>query len=506
MLTPNDLIPPRLIDTDSYKLTHSRMYPPDVVEMGAYFTFRGPLTADDHRIVFYGIRYLFTKFFSTPITQADLDALDKYTATHGVGKTQFYYPRELWQAVIDKYDGYIPVTIRALKEGSVVYPQVPCFTLESRRLNADEFEDLVTWFETALMRIWSPCVTATKSFQVRDFLQELFEQTVDEEAHFLLDSRLHDFGGRGVSSQETAMTTGIGHLLAFEGTDTLTAGWLATVLNDGKPVGESVWATEHSVMTSWVGELEATLHVLEQAPEGSIVSVVADSTDYDKFLWSIVPELVETVQRKNQIFVARPDSGNPLTCVLDGLRALESAFGYTTNSKGYKVLNNSAVIQGDGLNVAMIKTIARAVVEAGYSIQNVAFGMGGGLLQKQDRDTLKAAIKLCYTRTADGTLHDIMKAPTDDISKTSLPGSLQVNTVDGIPTVFPALATWEDKVSFHNRLQPIYDCGPTDYEWDDFDTVRNRARRQYHSMPKHAEVLSNQMKAKLSKTVELLRA
>jgi nicotinic acid phosphoribosyltransferase len=50
-----------------------------------------------------------------------------------------------------------------------------------------------------------------------------------------------------------------------------------------------------------------------------------------------------------------------------------------------------------------MKAILKAVKEAGYAAQNVGFGMGGGLLQKLNRDTMSFATKLCHITYADGT-------------------------------------------------------------------------------------------------------
>ena len=54
--------------------------------------------------------------------------------------------------------------------------------------------------------------------------------------------------------------------------------------------------------------------------------------------------------------------------------------------------------------------------------------MGGGLLQKVNRDTMSFATKLSHIVYADGSQRDIMKAPSSDTSKTSLPGSRPVYT------------------------------------------------------------------------------
>jgi nicotinamide phosphoribosyltransferase len=97
-------------------------------------------------------------------------------------------------------------------------------------------------------------------------------------------------------------------------------------------------------------------------------------------------------------------------------------FGATTNAKGYKVITGAGVIQGDGINITTLKAILDAVLAEGYSAQSVAFGMGGGLLQKVNRDTCSFATKLSHIVYGDGRAEDVMKQPQTDAGKFSLPG------------------------------------------------------------------------------------
>ena len=77
-------------------------------------------------------------------------------------------------------------------------------------------------------------------------------------------------------------------------------------------------------------------------------------------------------------------------------------FGYTVNAKGYKVLNpHVRIIQSDGVDFEMLDRILYAMQKAGFSADNIAFGSGGGLLQKLNRDTLKFAFK-CAAVVVDG--------------------------------------------------------------------------------------------------------
>lgn len=501
------IVPPFLLDTDTYKLGHPDMYPEDVIEMGAYFTFRGPLLNKDHRIIFYGMRYAYETILSRRITQLDIDQADEWLQTHGPGNTPMSWPKDLWQKVVNDHAGYIPLKVYALREGTVTYPQVPAFLLIASRNNIteDDFQYLVTWFETSLMRLWSECCTATKSAMAVQKLRVLFQETVDDDRQWLIHSRLHDFGSRGVSSRETAMRAGTAHLTSSDGTDTMIAGWLATRFNNGQHIGTSVRATEHSVMTSHNSEVDAVRKAIENTPDGGILSVVADSYNYYTFLSTVLPIVAPLAQAKNILFVIRPDSGDPISCVIDGLNTAARVFGFYLNSKGYKVIKGAAVIQGDGINLETLLKIADAVKDFGYSAENVAYGMGGGLLQKQDRDTLKVAIKLCYIKKTDNKIYGCMKDPTDDITKTSLPGPFTVQLVDGQPLIFPALAAWEDKIVSNNMLKLIWNCGPVNYEWETINQIRKRINREWlmrTPLPIEVGSMSNQMKEKTANTIK----
>lgn len=360
------------------------------------------------------------------------------------------------------------------------------------------------------MNINAPIVTATKSAHVYQLLKEAFELTVPEDNYYLLDSRLHDFGSRGVSSQETAMVTGCAHLTSFDGTDTMVAGWLATKYNNEKHIGTSVLATEHSVMTAWDTELKAVKNAIEIAPEGSILSVVADSYNYSHFLDYVLPKIAPLAKAKNLLFVVRPDSGDPVECVVNALYAAQRAFGATINSKGYKELQGAAVIQGDGIDINVLAQISQAVTAAGFAASNVAYGMGGGLLQKQNRDTLKVAIKLSavghQASTAPGLttlkVEGRMKKPDTDISKSSLPGPFAVYKVDGHLMVYPGPLRAAHGMPA-DYLETIWNFGPVGYKWETIDQIRERIRSTFPvSKPINDEVLSNSMIARREEVIQ----
>lgn len=436
------------------------------------------------------MRHLVNRFLEHRWTEQDLVLCDAFFATHSIGFKPFPYPRELFAKFIRENSGYFPITVQALPEGTVAHIHVPVYQITA----SNEYSPLATFFETMLTHVWYPCCVATLSRKARDVVEEAFDRSCDEEDFFLIESRLHDFGFRGVTCVEQSIIGGVAHLLNFCGSDTMSAAYFAQyTLNYGKPIATSVPASEHSVMTSWPSEVQAFKHLTDKFGDGTI-SIVMDSYDYQQALDSIIPEIRDTIKMKNGFLVMRPDSGNPTQVVLAALQAGEKNFGVTVNKKGFKKVNNCAALQGDGIDLVVLREILSAVMAAGYSASSVLFGMGGGLLQRVNRDTMSFATKVCAI-TTNGKTRDVMKKPKTDPSKFSLPGKLAVKRVDGNLMVFPDNGTISAE---ENQLKVIYDHGPVPSAWrEDFDTVRARVASQWRFAPRDFDPISPELRAKI---------
>jgi nicotinamide phosphoribosyltransferase len=272
------------------------------------------------------------------------------------------------------------------------------------------------------------------SREIKRLISAYLEKTGDPS---LIDFKLHDFGFRGVSSLESATIGGMAHLVNFKGTDTMAALVGAERYYDCPNAGFSIPAAEHSTITSWGrdNEEKAYENMLDQFPTG-LVAVVSDS--YNIFnacreIWG--NKLKAKILERNGTVVIRPDSGNPTEVVLDVLNCLGEAFGYNT-VKGFKVLDpHIRVIQGDGIDHAMVSAILSKMKMMGWSADNIAFGSGGGLLQKMNRDTLRFAFK-CSNITIDGKDQEVYKDPITDQGKVSKKGRLKlVDIGNGLETV-----------------------------------------------------------------------
>ena len=485
---------PLLVLGDSYKAGHFKMYKQSV-KMCAYGEFREPMKlsgTNDPRIVVYGMRHIIDQLISRVITQADVEWAKSFYSTHGILNGKFEYPSDLFDDI--RKLGHFPVKIEALPEGSVVLPHTPVFFITAE----DKYSRFCTFLETVLTMIWYPSSVATLSKHTKCLIEEAFEKSVPEGKNSLLiGSRLHDFGFRGCTCVEQSVIGGAAHLLNFDGSDTMSACFHVQYhLNGGNPVGSSIPATEHSVMTSYDEEYQAMENLMTQY-KGQMVACVMDSYNYDNALETHLPNVQKKIREQGGTFVIRPDSGDSVVQVVKALRAAVRA-GFTTKNvtrdgKKYIVLENVAVIQGDGINYATVKEILDAVHDAGFSAQNVAFGMGGGLLQKLDRDTLSFATKLCYVEFVDDdgkrTSRNVMKAPHGVPEKWSSPGLMKVvhsNLVHH--TVIPAdeFGKIEGFVGMQDSMKTVYDNGRLDesYMTEDFLAIRKRVSTEWEQCGK----------------------
>jgi nicotinamide phosphoribosyltransferase len=401
-----------LLNTDSYKVSMFKQYPAGTTGVYSYIESRG---GRYDRTVFFGLQAFIKEYLLEPITQKDIDVADEILSAHGEP-----FNRDGWEYILQAHGGYLPVVIRAVPEGTVVPVKNVLATIE----NTDpKCFWLTTYLETALLRaVWYPTTVATQSWKIRQVILDALEKTGDPSA---IDFKLHDFGARGVSSLESAGIGGAAHLVNFMGTDTISGLLYAREYYNAGVAGFSIPAAEHSTITSWGrdGEVDAYRNMLTNfAKPGSIVAIVSDS--YDIFnaaskLWG--EQLKEEVVKSGATVVIRPDSGDPETVCLKLVQILHDKFGAVKNSKGFFVLNNVRLIQGDGVNEHTIRCILGAFQAYGYSADNIAFGMGGALLQQVDRDTQKFAMK-CSSMQMNGLWNDVQKDPITDSGKKSKAG------------------------------------------------------------------------------------
>lgn len=405
-----------LFKTDSYKHSHYLQYPPGTSELFYYLSSRG---GKFQTTTFFGLQAILKEYFSEPMTMEHIDQAEPRILQHGEP-----FNRAGWERVVKEHGGRIPMRIRAVAEGTTVPVNNVLMTVES---TDPELPWIPGFFESVLERVWYPMTVCTQSREMKKIVKRYLVDTsdlVDE----ILPSRLHDFGARGSTSGQSAAIGGLAHLVNFRGTDTMEALELAEKYYHEPMAGFSIPAMEHSTVTAWgkENEVEAYRNMLTQF-NGKVFAAVSDSYDLAyavSKLWG--EKLKSEVVGNGAPVVIRPDSGDPATMVVSTLKRLEEKFGSKANRKGFRVLNNVAVIQGDGIDIDSIREILSEVKAAGFSTSNVAFGSGGALLQKVDRDTQKVAYKASNIVYGKAASRPIFKDPVSDPGKRSMGGRLEL--------------------------------------------------------------------------------
>ena len=434
--------------TDGYKTGHHQQYPKGTTLVYSNFTPRsnkyGPKGCDQvvsfgQQMIMRQLHEVFQKdFFSQPKDQVCREMKQELSMYLGMD-----YDVSHFEALYDL--GYLPIEVRSLTEGTLVPIKVPVLTIYNTH---PDFYWLTNYLETILSNLmWKPLTSATIAHQYRKVLTKWMEKTDKDNAWFI-DWQGHDFSMRGMDSVEAVISSGLGHLTSFSGTDSLPAIYGARKYYGAEGfVAGSVPATEHSVMCAGGKEDEESTfrRLLETYPKG-ILSVVSDTWD----LWRVCTEhivaLKEEILARDGKLVIRPDSGDPVDILCGREQQLSDApgeyktpaeigviellwdvFGGTVNKQGYKVLDpHIGAIYGDSITIERADEICRRLKAKGFASTNVVLGIGSFTYQFNTRDTFGFAMKATYCEI-NGEGREIFKDPiTDDGTKKSATGLLCV--------------------------------------------------------------------------------
>ena len=475
-----------LLLTDGYKTGHHQQYPKGTTLVYSNFTPRSLKHAPKHcnEIVSFGqqmvmkiIHESFDRdFFSRPKDEVCSEMkreLSMYLNTD--------YDVSHFEALWDLQ--YLPIKVKAIEEGTVVSPKIPVLTIYN---TVPEFYWITNYLETIISNLlWKPMTSATIAHNYRKVLTSWQEKT-DAEKSWFIDWQGHDFSMRGMDSIDATVSSGIGHLTSFSGSDSLPA-----IYGARKYYGEtgfiagSVNATEHSVMCAGgkEDEIDTFRRLLDTYPTG-ILSVVSDTWDLWKVCTEHIVTLKEEILSRDGKLVIRPDSGDPVDILCGNpnvnlvvgkeypaeykgvIELLWDVFGGTINEQGYKVLDSHiGAIYGDSITIYRADEICRRLEAKGFASTNVVLGIGSFTYQYNTRDTFGFAMKATYVEVNKPKFagdfnpegREIFKDPiTDDGTKKSATGLLRVTTgEDGYKLV--DRQTWAGEQT--GELKTIYSDG-----------------------------------------------
>lgn len=427
--------------TDGYKCDHRRQYPEGTNMVYSNFTARKSRIPEINSTVLFGLQYVVQKhliddwnrnFFGVEkniAVEVYKRRIDNY-----LGKDSITYDH-----IGDLHDlGYLPIKIKAVKEGTKVPINIPSLTMYNTK---PEFFWLTNYLETILScMLWKPITSATLANRYKQVFDKYAMETVGNTDFTPFQG--HDFSFRGLSGLEDACSSGGAHLTSFVGTDTIPAiDWLEEYYgadSDNELVGCSVPATEHSVMCMGGAEDEIGTFrgLLELYPKG-IVSVVSDTWDFWKVVTEYLPTLKPEIMARDGKLVIRPDSGDPVKiCCGDpeaetewerkgAIECLWDTFGGTDNIIGpkgdaiecYRQLDSHiGLIYGDSITLERQEQILSKLKAKGFSSTNMVFGIGSYTYQYQTRDTFGFAMKATYGEV-NGVGRNIFKDPATDKDK-----------------------------------------------------------------------------------------
>ncbi|MCK3657669.1 nicotinate phosphoribosyltransferase [Pasteurellaceae bacterium Pebbles2] len=468
---------------DFYKVSHKDQYPEHSEIIYSTFTPRSNQLAPHlDRVVCFGfqafiIKYLINyfnhNFFSRSQSQVVQEYCDFIHRTLGI-QTQGEHIALLHSL------GYLPLRIKAIPEGLSVALKVPVMTIENTH---KDFFWLTNYIETLInVSLWQPMTSASIARVYRKTLCQYAEQTCDNQDH--IPFQAHDFSMRGMSSLESAESSGAAHLTAFLGTDTIPAiSFVEHYYGANQLIGTSIPASEHSVMSSHgIDELPTFRYLMQKFPN-NMLSIVADTTDFWHNISVNLPLLKDEIiaRPEHARVVIRPDSGEAMAILCGDENASTEAerkglveclwdiFGGHVNNKGYKVLDpHIGVIYGDGVNFEKMLNILNGLKAKGFASSNIVFGVGSRTYQSNTRDTLGFAVK-ATSITINGVEKAIFKAPkTDNGLKKSQRGRVKVIDLDHYVDGLTAQSDFEN-----DMLQVIFENGKL-CNITNFDQIRER--------------------------------
>ena len=513
--TPKVHETPRLLLADAYTIGANEFQSNKAKEKSCYYiTFRRILEKidpelyrkGDNRMLFFGFQRILHRLLFKKIEQWEIDEADAFLEKAKVNAkgelSEYWYPRELWVRIVNEFNGRVPILIKAMPEGSVVYPNEPVATFESM---VDGFGELAAWFESKTLQCWAPSERGTQDRhfydQVRELYREYFPAMPQAELNFYASIVLTDFGDRaGMCSMESE-DLGLTALYTFNGSDTFCGGYQAWKNSNHTPgVCVSVKALAHRNVQAYDKEDGAYNAIYEAAKPFDMVSLVNDCYSSRNAVEKYhIPLALRSKREGNgKIVVTRPDSGIAfdevmwtINCAIQyGLFEDKEFYG-----KQWRFGTFLHFIEGDGLKHHDILVILRAILEMGCTPWSWGlFGMGGGQRNNLKRDNISAK----YALDAMGNEYTPVVKFSDTYEKTTLPGPKKVlrskEALEKCQTIVfrhEGLIDGSDDalVVYYDGLAPVdfFDGGML----DNFNTIKERSHKQFDSYPKSLSTLEN---------------
>lgn len=374
--------------TDAYNLSHQRLKVNTDWEVSHMYNRVKPM-------ILFGILENINNLLNTRIEMWMIDEAEKLANKMGL-----IFPRGLWERVVNECNGYIPIEIQTLPEGTWCPVGTPFAQI---RNTVEGFGEMVTWFEAPLMHSFFASTAATQAFRMRKYLEQKQRQYGYDDS-FLI--RFHSFGFRGHKSLEDAYWAGTSWNLFLLGTDDFHTAKHTPLANIG-----SIAALAHKVTQQFDDEYEGFKHAIKATADAGekVVALVIDTYDAYRVIKEYLLPLAQYADRLGVTIVIRPDSGDTWEQVVLAYRVVER-----------NNLKNVTAIIGENMDFENAKKADAYFETHNVPLSFVSYGIGGGFYNYITRDTLGWAMKTAYSNGADR-----MKFSENPI-KRSIPGVVRI--------------------------------------------------------------------------------
>lgn len=434
------------------------------------------------------INYWTEKFFNLPKEEACASFFKLMRETIGITAVGIKAVEDLWEL------GYMPLSVKSVKEGARVNIGVAIMTVTN---TVKGYGWLAQYIETKMQsEVWKAITSATDACAFRKMLDFWAEMT--SSCPEFVDFQGHDFSNRGMDGVFSMVKSSTSHLIFFKGTDSMVAiDELQRQYNATGFIGTSVAAQEHSVSTKFIAfnmsqgmneeeaEFEMIRHFVQDRYPAGIISMIADTKDYWRYVTEFLPRLKDVIMNREVDAIGmskvtiRPDSspdysspiemlagfeivdlsqGEAITrgthvgkvaklenekfylITKDGVTNLEipdyevkgtvevlwDIFGGIVNDKGFKELDSHiGVIYGDSISFEIGNKICARLAKKGFASTNWIAGIGSFQYQFTTRDSYGIAMKATSCTVNDVVL-SLQKTPKTDPTKNSAAGYLRI--------------------------------------------------------------------------------
>lgn len=375
--------------TDCYNLSHQRLKINTDWEVSHMYNRSKPM-------ILFGMLENINALLSIQITMEMIDEAEYHAERMGL-----LFPRGLWEDIVNKCNGYMPIDIQTVPEGVWCPVGTPFAQI---RNTVKGFGELVTWLvESPFMHSFFPSTAATQALRMRRYLEQKQRQFNYDDS-FLL--RFHSFGFRGHKSLEDAYWASISWNLFLFGTDDFHS---ARHTPFARIV--SISALAHKVTQQFDDEFKGFKHTIKATAEAGekIIALVIDTYDAYRVIKEYLIPLAQYAASLGVHIVLRPDSGETWEQAVLIYRIADRA-----------KLTNVSVILGEGMDFENAKKADAYFESHGVPLSFIAYGIGGGFYNYMNRDTLGWAMKTAYSNGADR-----MKFSENPI-KRSIPGKVAI--------------------------------------------------------------------------------